>query len=171
MNLIDKLLLGTLVLLLPIGLVVSFIFFKNPAEGQPTQETQVDTTKLEELIKETVAQNQPKIEKPKPFAITEVSFASQSAVLKLKGTAPQHNTSVMISATVLPRNPQSPDPQEYVKGAKVETLSVFPDSNGSFVFEYPIEKNNLEDVLELRLEQNDTITTVKFDLKEKQQVL
>jgi hypothetical protein len=174
MNLIDKLLLGSLVILLPIGLILSQRFFEEEAAPQQQAES-LDTAKLEELIKQTVAQSQPKIDKPASFQIASVTYASESGSLRVVGTAPETTSSVMVSAIVLPKATPAPSGQtqlvEKVQGTKVELESITPKPSKEFVYEYEISPGQLNGIIELRLEQNQSSTTLRFDLEQKKQVL
>lgn len=172
MNLVDKLLLGLLVLLLPMGLLVSFVFFRSPAESSGVvKSAQIDEAKLRELISQTVQQNQTPVTTPKPIMISEVKFASDSGVLQLKGTAPKGGSSVLVSATVIQRTSDEEDDDDRVRGSVVETVSVWPEETGVFEYQYEVARSNYQDLIELRLEQNDSVYTIKFDLREKRQVL
>ena len=176
MNLIDKLLLGLLVLLLPIGLAISLMVFPSNNSSAEVAGVQLDEENLKALIQETVQQNQPVQEKPQPISITQVRYASESGTLKLSGSAPSEIASVLVSATVI--KPDSTenviaddDEKSAVKGSSVETFSVLPETNRSFEFELLIDEEDANGVVELRLEQDESIKTVKFDLQKKKQIL
>lgn len=183
MSLVDKLLLGLLVVLLPLGVLVSYLMFSNAdvSDGQ-IQEAQVDTTKLEQLIEDVTQQKAQEVQQAQiasqgklPIDIAQVSFATESGTLKVKGRAPQPTTSVLVTATYLPINQTvaelEPEEEPSVQGISVDTVSVIPSAGGEFVYEYAVDSKQTDGIIELRLEQDDIVRTVRFDLKQKKQVL
>jgi hypothetical protein len=79
---------------------------------------------------------------------------------------------VLVTATYLPTaQPEDEIEEESVQGSSVETVSILPKDSGEFIYEYPVGKKQIEGIVELRLEQNDSVKTVRFDLVAKKQVL
>lgn len=181
MKLVDKLLLGILVVFIPVGLFLSQWLLtpqQNTTSSEQTTSTSVDVSKLEQLIRQTVSQSVPKQEAPPTFSISSVSYASESGILKIEGTAPQPQGSILVSATLMknPSDINSLDIDTAIEtdlktGIPVQVYSVQPGENAFFVYEYEVSTENLNSVIELRLDQNLSTKTIRFDLEKKQQVM
>ena len=172
-NLIDKILLGLLIMLLPIGLVISSKFLVEDQLENQTAAAALDAEKLQAAINDAVRQQQPVVVTPKPFAIAEVSYASESGIFQMKGTAPAAASNIVMSVTVLPPAGSLTIEEQIgsVKGVEVQTLSVIPEDDGAFVFAQEIKEDLQTGVIEIRLEQNDSVKTVRFDLAKRKQLL
>jgi len=174
MKLIDKLLLGLLVILLPLGLFLSQ-WLLSPAEEtteSTTPATEVDITKLEQLIRTTVAQSQPKKEVVKTFSVEKVSYASESGILRVEGKAPEAASSILVSTSVLPKKSETPPETDSSSIATpVQVYSIQPSPDTSFKYDYEVDKADLDEVIEIRLDQNLSTKTIRFDISLGKQVL
>lgn len=161
MTLIDKLLLVALIGILPLGLI--FVFFKSDLEiltaSEP--EPQVDIAQVESLI-DQLTQTPTPTPKPK-FSIGKAAVASKSATLEIDGVAPESNSTVLVTATVLPAMDNSTS--QTVKGTRVELISVLPTKDKHFNLELPLRRDELKSVIELRFQQQDTVTTIMIDME------
>lgn len=184
MKLIDKLLLGLLVILIPLGIFFAQWFLRTPEEPQ-VAETEVDVNALEQLIRQAVAQSQPTQKEPKQsFTISAVTYASESGTIRLSGKAPTGDSNILVSATVIPNdrktiisdelNPDgTTDEDEELnleQGLSVQFYSVLPDEQGVFTYEYVVAEELRNSKVELRLDQNQASSTIRFDLVEKRQI-
>lgn len=176
MKVVDKLLLVLLIGLLPLGVVIAQWIGKNYVQETESSST-MDIEKIESVIKQSVAQNQPKPEVNPPFTITSVTYASESGIFKVMGKAPSPHGSILVTIGKFSLNSkQSPTPSPKQtplnSGIPVETYSILPDtSSGSFTYEYPITAKEIESIIEIRLQQNESSKTIRFNLVEKKQVL
>lgn len=184
MKLIDKLLLAALVIFLPIGLFLSQWLLSPPEETTDAASTSIDLTKLEQVIRQTVAQSQPKPEEKKPFSITTVSYASESGILRVEGAAPYSFSSILVSVTIFPEEEEPNDeidsvasiqsttsPQPQNTGLPVEVFSIQPGEQNRFQYEYLVRQADREAVIELRFDQDLSTKSIRFDLKQKKQVI
>lgn len=171
---VDKLLLLILVAVLPIGLMASYQLFPKEV-ASPKKQEEVEK-KLDTLVQQLTVTAQQKSEEAKPIQFGQVSYASQSGVLSVSGTAPAGNAAVLVSATVLPvANPTSSPglkktESELIKGSKVEVVSIQPNANGVFKFDYEVGKVS-SGIVELRFEQLDSVKNIRFDLATKKQLI
>jgi len=173
MNLIDKLLLVLLIVIGPLGLVGAYVMMGQ--EGESLESTvAIDEAKLEELAARLSNQQAATVAAPtpKPFMLASVGYASQSGELVIKGKAPEGTASVMVTATVLPTSEELAklEEGEAVKGSQVETESVVPKTDGEFSYGYDLGRAT-KGIVELRLEQGESVKTVRFDLETRKQLL
>jgi hypothetical protein len=168
---IDKLLLVILILLLPVGIVASRqVFLPNQGSGGNADQVK----KVEELINrlsDKVQQGTEVNPKTEKINITAVTYASATATLRVAGMAPQGKRSITVSATILPPEviPElNLAVDEAVLGQAVTVKAVKPRSDGSFVFEYPVE--DTQGVVEISLNQGLAGAVVQYDLKLQKQV-
>jgi hypothetical protein len=176
-NLFDKLLIVLLLTLLPVGLWFSYSWAKSADEkssGGVAGAT--DTQKIESLIAQINAQKTaPRPETtPLPFSITDVSQASESNTIKIRAKAPANDLAVLVSATVLPVEDKtasgSAKKDDLVKGSKVDTWSIAPENDKTFEVSVELDKKQKDGIIELRLEQDRSINTVRFDIAKKAQI-
>ena len=182
MKLIDKLLLVSLVVLLPIALFLSQWLLGDKDSEKISESAQLDVAGLEKLIRTTVAQSQPQKEATREYLISEVKFATESGILDIKGTAPEKDVSILVSISFFDTN-QTPkllptdsnseieDYYSQVKGQPVEVYSLLPSTNGQFAYGYKVDKLDYDKKIELRFDQNSYTKTIRFDLKKGQQIL
>lgn len=172
MNWIDRLLLFLLISLLPLAVIGTFVY-TNRAGSQEDLKA-LDAEKFEQLVNQVKQTNQAalSVPTPKPFFLAQVAYASESAELRVKGTAPDSKASILVTTTVLPRNTTVAelDDDEYISGSRVESFSTQPQSDGQFEFVYEIEPGREEDIVEVRMEQDQSVNTIRFDLKDKKQL-
>src|SRR5690606_10142100 len=103
---------------------------------------EIDVSKLQSVITETVRNSQPKTTPTPQFSIASITYASSSGELELNGVAPESGSSILISATVLPSTSEVPETQNTpVKGQQVELFSVAPQQTGQFSFLYEVGRN------------------------------
>ena len=164
---VDKLLLGLLVLILPIGLlVVNLSGNGDELEDEASDgSTIVTVDNLEQILTEAQQGAAAKVEsaEAEKFNITAVVYASDSGQLEVSGLAPGNKMSVQVSATVLPVSGQA-DGDEGVLGQEVETWAVaLSPGQTSFRFVYPVEE--AEGVLELVFVQGSAVEAMQVDLK------
>lgn len=177
MNFIDKVLLGLLIVILPLGIWGSHRLISQDNNATDSTVQVLDPTKLEELVDQLSNKQTGPVAStvPAEFSLASVAFATESGVLVLNGIAPNGETSVLVSVTVLkPLNPIAElgeNEEDSVKGTNVYTRSVVPKTDGGFKFEYEVASQDYESVVELRMEQNLSVKTVRFDLKTRRQVL
>ena len=163
MNLVDKILLVLLVLMLPLGLGISYLIYTHNQEDKTDESLLIQQQKLDNIANQLSAQNQSK--KPKSFSIGSIKYASSSGSLEISGKAPGEGASVLISATVLPVDEQGVDK---IKGSQVTTVSIVPEIDKSFIYQFPTRQK--KGIVELRLVQNESVTTIHYDLEKKEQV-
>lgn len=173
MKIVDKILLAMMVLMLPLGMFASYKMFPK---GDVLAEQDKKLEEIDKLINELNSKTASLNNAPKktPITLTRVTYASESGTLRAEGTAPVKSATVLVSATVVP---PAPKPAELggsddvrVFGTKVDTVSVPTATNGTFAFEYEIGSQT-DGFVEIRFEQKDVVETVRFDLKDKKQVL
>ncbi|MFC1654027.1 hypothetical protein ACFL1M_04235 [Patescibacteria group bacterium] len=163
MNIVDKLILALLVIMLPIGFLVSY---KILAEGDlPGKETSIDAKKLKQMVDRYSQLEEYTMPKQK-FVVSSVSYASESGFLSVTGVAPSSQATIMMSATVLPHNDSE---KELVLGNSIDAFAVSPKNTGAFEFVYPVDISS--SVVEIRLEQEEVVRTIRFDLEKKVQLL
>lgn len=171
MKTVDRILLSILVLLLPVGLLISYQLLSSPINKD---ELVIDAEKLKVMV-ENYSNMEINNEPKKEIIVSSVSYASKSGIISVSGNAPSSEASVYMSVTVLPPKP-SPTPtvntlaknDQLILGRSVNTLSFETESDGSFLIDYEIE--SLTTIIELRLEQEETIKTIRFDLDKKEQI-
>lgn len=167
---VDKLLLGLLIVLLPLGLWAAH------RATQPNIEEEIQSNSTRPATVEELTQIIQELQQPVPTSepnnpeiqITNVSFASESGTLQVAGTASDPQLSVMVSATVLPLGQD--DPQELtgdpntqdVLGYNVEIRSLRPLPGGGFQFHYRIPPNT--GAIEIRFDQAQSSKTVIYDV-------
>lgn len=159
---IDKLLLGLLVGLLPVGLLVSYLVLGKDVIEQPPDETMINADKLEEVIRQTVAESQPAPKAEPEFVIGSVSYASTSAELVLEATAPTKDAAVLMTAVVLPANPSNAP----IQGLSTSTEAVLPSASGAISYRYKLPRA-AEGLVEFRLEQAGVVKVVRYNLDTK----
>ena len=172
MNWIDKILLVMLIGMLPLAVVATYVWMEDET-GQEENLKALDAAKFEALVNQAQSRQTAQLPpSPKPFRLAQVEYASESGKLSVAGTAPQGQASVVVTATVLPRDYDVDElsSAETVKGMGVETFVALPKSDGEFELELDIDKKHSEGLVELRLEQETSVTTIRFDLKEGKQV-
>ena len=162
MNIVDRLLLLMMILLLPIGLVASYSLF--PEDNTSFEDLQEQRLKqIDGLISQlTYYANQNK-EDSVPITVTKTEFKEVEGVLRVEGTTPRKDASVLVTATVLPPNGESLSEEESIKGLSVETVMVPTNSKAQFIYEFEVEKDS-DGVVELLIEQRGKYQSVKFDL-------
>ncbi len=176
MNLVDKLLLVLLLVILPIGIYGSHRLINQGAGNGDAGTKMLDPNKLEQMI-DNLSQQQvvvPNSEGESTFDLWDVAFATASGKLTLRGKAPHSETSVLVSVTMIPRTDVivelGSDEEEVVKGSQVITMSVVPKTDGGFTYVYDVDEDEADGLVELRLEQEKSVMTVRFDLKLRKQV-
>lgn len=162
MNWIDKLLLGLLVLLLPIGLVIGFWMWQD-------SETEIDpdiqATQLEQVIETSLRQVIPSPTPKLEFLIAESVYASESDSLRVEGKAPAPHT-ITVSATVLPNGQNLPE-EDQVRGQKVDIYSVRTNQRGEFVYEYDLSNlDQTEGIVQLIFSQGGIEHYLEYDLSQ-----
>lgn len=160
MKLLDKLLLASLILMLPLGLGLAMWLFEEEPQGESTA---VDVQALEEVIKTSVSQAQPPAAPPTPeITIGTVSYASESGILTVAGRAPSPQGNILVSLTLMPQQPK-PSPSPSTGGFKVEVYSIQPQPDGNFTYSYSLPKAAQTDILEIRFDQGNSARTIRFD--------
>ena len=165
MNLIDKILIAILVILLPVGILLSRYILTN--DISPNEELVIDAKKLKAMINEFERIDKETNALSKDFVMSSVSYATESGSLIVKGTAPSSSMNVMMSATVLPS--KDLEEEDGVLGSIVENYSILVKRDGSFLINLPIE--NSQNIVEIRLEQEEVVRTIRYDLNKKIQTL
>ncbi len=170
MNLVDKIILGLLVVILPVGVFFSYRVISNEGEETSSDYVGIDEAKLEDLVNKLSTQKTPVVAEPKakPISISSVVYSTESGKLKVAGSVPEANAAVLVTATVLPHGED--DEEDTVKGLIVETVPVLPTDKKAFMYEYEVDEDELTGMIELRIEQNDSVRTVRFDLEKREQI-
>jgi hypothetical protein len=177
MKLIDKLLLFLMLTLLPVGLGISYLLVRNTDKSNNSIVAgAMDEKKLESVLQEIATkQTAPNPATPPAFNIFEVSLATESGTFSLKAKAPSSKMAVLVTSTVFPPLNASPSatPNKKItdqpKFGQVETISLMPKTDSAFEFDYDLGKLR-EGFIEVRLEQDKSVTTMRFDLAKKIQV-
>jgi len=169
MNLTDKVLLGLLIILLPLGLVISRELFK-PQDPETSDERTEQLKKIEVLLDEissketTSSPIQPQAQQGP--AIQEVQFASRSGTLKLRGN--QANYNAVIRVFITEYLPQTLDTQNLAVinakalGKPVKIEAIKPNADGSFEYEYLPDDTSVH--LDITIEQQGKVDTIVYDL-------
>lgn len=165
-NLIDKILLASLVLMLPIGFFLAQWLF---SESEETEMAGIDIAALEQMIQQSLSASQAEpAPTPRPINIGAVSYASDSGYITVAGTAPYPQATVLVSATVLPLEPETPQQTgdsspASVQGQRVEVFSIQPESDGNFTYSYLIPRSARTNLIELRFDQDTSTKTIRYD--------
>lgn len=167
----DRVLLILLLLLLPVGIVVSRVFTGELPIGKTGASTALTEKKIEammEKVNQSVAAANPA---KNEFTITGVIYATESGILKMAGIAPQPDAFLWVwtAATSL----KSAKPEATVAAA-VQTAvwsgpTVIRPAN-SGVFSVEVETEQYTGVVEVRLEQGKTSTTIRYNLDKRVQL-
>ena len=169
MSWLDKGLLLLLVILLPLGLIVSRTLFE-PENIDESDSKQEQLLKIEKLLDKLAEQKvEPNDEAPPPdeqIIVEEIKYASESGLIVISGKAPDVNLGVYISTTVFGSDADS-SVNVAVKdanalGKEVEIAAVRTVSGGSFAYDYFPEKTS--GILEIRVVQGEVVSTVQYDL-------
>lgn len=166
----DRILLFLLVLLLPLGIIASRIIsgdLKIPNKNAELQEK-----KIEALIGKLSAQTSapPAESNGGGFNVTGVIYASSSAILKVAAVAPKPAQYVWIWMAGVPKSKSG----KAASASAVQQIDstgpylINPSSGGSFVHE--LDMHDYEGVVEVRLEQGNSRSTVRFDLDHNKQL-
>lgn len=191
----DKILIVVLILLVPSSVVVASFLERKDEEQSILEVKQLNEQKFNKVIEELkTAKDQPLPEPSQPkIEITNVSYATQSGTLTVKGKAPGKNLTVMVSTIVTKHSPQraqtlpSPsasasaqpthsaalsdsDLDELVLGEAVDVKAVKTDGSGAFT--YVREINEIEEALiDLRFDQGDSTAMVQYSVVEGKRTL
>lgn len=167
---IDKILLGLLVILLPAGLILSKQFFVPQANnGQVMDEQKVEAV-ISEIEKE-ISKNKQVIQDEPKFTITAVTYASTSGVIGLSAVAPDKTAVIWVKTTILPEDPIPEINQTVIKsalGEEADIKALRPKNDGSFTYELPIVKAS--GVAIINLTQENAMTEIEYDLKLQKQI-
>ena len=171
MTLLDKLLLVLLVVMLPLGIIFSRKFMvSNPNQVKEAEVKRIEAL-LEGLSKDKkVETKEVETKEESGFNITLVNYASESAVLKVAGVAVDPKMFIWIGVvrdSTVDMNPLEATAEKGGLGKEVVWQTVKPRSDGSFVYEYVVSGDG---IVEVRLEQNKAVETVRYNLTEKRRV-
>lgn len=175
MGITDKILLVLLIILLPIGVLVSKQLF-SPSDEEIEDERVVQLQKIENLLDE-IAQDDvgSSSDQQTPYThikIHSVEFASASGILKVTGN--QAKSEMMVRIAVIEVREESESVQNpavsNVKalGKKVLEEAVEPLSDGSFMYEYLPDISS--GIIELTAMQNGHEFTVGYDVGQEREV-
>lgn len=177
MQLIDKILLALLIILLPVGILASRkITGGNEASGtgdERVQQLKKIESLLNELSEESLSPQMSNITQdlPMEIVISSVDYSSDSGLLRLSGTAPTDEMAVMISTVVfeeVDEEANSAVSNIGVLGETVTTEAVMPRDGGAFSYQHIIV--DTVGVVELRVEQDRSVETVRYDLTENRRI-
>lgn len=158
MNSVDKILLGLLVLLLPIGIWVSHALLTQNTSS--VEKVQVGGVKLKEMVGRFSKLALSAKEPTDQLIVSRITYATQSGKINLEGKAPSSEMTVMMSVTVLPPEAENSDD---ILGFEVEHVTLPTSKTGAFKAAYPIIRNG-GGIVEIRLEQNEMVKMIRFDL-------
>lgn len=167
----DRVLLILLVLLLPLGIVVSRVVTGEMSIGKPN--SFADSEKKIEAMMEKFNQGMAASSlSQKELVMTGVIYASESGTIKMAGVAPKADSFIWVWIAGMGMNTpklEVPASGSAVKSAKWEGPLVVSPSNGG-VFAVEVEAKQYVGVVEIILEQGKSRTTVRFDVDKRIQV-
>jgi hypothetical protein len=184
---LDKFLIFLLILILPITIFLSNKAYKEEIQGGENGLGQDKLEQVDQAIQQLETQldnkiNSQQAKKTNPIKITDVSFASSSAELRVFGIAPTKNLNVMVSAIVTPKGGFTTEYQkekigtkssslvEPVLGQAVEVIAVRTDGDGHFEFAQKVDIKKV-DLIELRFDQGDSSVTVQYSIRDNTRTL
>lgn len=180
-DLIDKFIILCLILILPINILISS---KIKVRQQEKLESQLEAESnqkiaeaLAEIKNQPVAQAEKKIS---PITIDSVDYATDSGKLIIEGQAPTSDVKIMVYSTLTnfsqsKRTKSSSDSaslENYteVLGDNVEVSAVDANDQNRFTFIKKVDFKKTKEI-EIRLEQNDSSATIKYDLENKKRII
>jgi hypothetical protein len=175
MSRVDKVLLATLILLMPIGILSSYTFFNNGKASQVQQEQAEQIQKIEALLSRIADGNtiSEEAENEEPtIGVSSITFDSSVGTLRVSGYVPDPSMAILVTVAVQPTKKLVgtsglvKDPE--ILGQAVKTISIKPQAAGAFVFEYPV--NAESGLVDIRFDQDRATRTIQFSLDDKRQV-
>jgi hypothetical protein len=168
MGLTDKILLGLLIVLLPLGLIVSRQFFQ-PEDPEASDTRTEQLAKIETLLNELSDQeisSAPDTPTMPVIRLDQISFASESGSLKVRGVNANYN--LLVQLEVVEYLPETTNTQNLAVsnakalGKQVVHEAVKPNADGSFEYEYLPEKKDV--YIEVTVRQLGMADVAVFDL-------
>ncbi len=162
---IDKILLGLLVLLLPAGLILSKQYFQPQTAANSGMDEQKVEAVISEIEKE-ISKNKQTVTSDPKFTITAVTYASTSGVISLSAVAPDKTEMIWIKSAIMPEDPIPEINQTVIKatlGEEAQVKAIKPKNDGSFTYEWPITK--AAGLAIINLTQGRSVTEIHYDLK------
>jgi hypothetical protein len=160
---VDKLLLIVLVLLLPIGVLISryIINTRVDLEVGVTEEKVAELERLLTELKELPADES--VPEVKRFTVFEVSFASDAAELKVTGTAPESTGTIWAQVADFAEGEEAEE-QYFVP---VTSMAIQPEEDSAFTFSIPVEPD--AGVIRMRLNQGQSSHELTYSIAERRQ--
>lgn len=177
-RMLDKILLGLLILLLPLGLLGGKAIMESQSKQKSPDQEEVSVEDLKKILSQV--QSSKSTDSPnsvqQKISVSGVSFATESGILRVGGVAPTQQLSVLVSATILPSaSSEASNAAELgrgdgggVLGRSVEVRSISVGPGGNFVYEY--RPTITSGIIELRFDQDYAQATLQYDLDQMKQI-
>lgn len=159
----DKILLTALILLLPITILLTN-FYAQKSQQQTVSKENFDKVNLmlDQLQKSIVSKPQETL--TPQISVTTVYFASESGELIISGVAPKSDLSLQLS--VLEKNPTTVEStSSAVLGDSIDVRALPVSGDGLFKYIHLLDKKNVPDKLEVKLEQGPASKTILYHFK------
>jgi hypothetical protein len=167
----DRVLLILLLLLLPLGIIISRVVTGELVIGKSNSlaDSEKKIAAMMEKVNQGAVNNAPT---QADFTITGVLYASESGILKMAGIAPQADTFVWVWTAA--SNTKTTKPEASVSASAIKTgvwsgpIVIKPSLSG--IFSAEVETKMYSGVVEIRLEQGKAITTIRYDVDRRVQL-
>ncbi len=171
----DRILLLLLVILLPLGIVMSRMFTGELSFGT-NQSSSVDEKKVEEIVKRlNPSQSSASPSVGKEFNVTGMVYATESGKLKVVGMSPNDQTLLWIwTASSQTKSRKAITSASASASAEARPiwdgpLVIQPQAGGFFSVE--VDVSLMAGIVEIRLEQGTSRSVVRYDLEKRAQIV